>query len=259
MKYFIIICGILISESSFAYQGEFRSKGDSTSAASKTIIDTIFVPVPTDTMQFNVISKEFIPKQTFMQKHLGALLGSLGAGLVALFSVLATHKTAKKREKEKARIFHRNLLLAIYSELLSHEKLVDYLKGELNEAKRLALDKAQVLIESPHTKIPVEFINQCRIRLLEYEDNSMDLINHIFQYQNSTHQLVSNLSFSNVISLKEHFKNDAQYREGIKAYFDRLFVHLTTLENGRNVLTQRLLQEVERISPERSNSTNVLS
>lgn len=251
MKYFMMLCVITIIESSFSFQAEFQSKGDSATGASKTKIDTIFIPVPTDTMQFNVISKEFIPKQTFMQRHLGTLLGSLGAGLVALFSVLATHKTAKKREKEKARIFYHNLVLAIYSELLSHEKLVDYLKGELSEAKRLALDKGQVVIESPQTKIPMDFIKQCRIRLLEYEDNSMDLINHIFQYQNSTHQLVSNLSFRNVSNLKEHFTNEAQYREGIKAYFDRLFVHLTTLENGRNVLIEKLLQEVKRISAKR--------
>lgn len=232
----------------------FQTKTAAEAIVSQKQIDTLYIPVPTDTMRFSVVSKEFVPKQNWLQRNEGALLGSFLAAIVAVFSVWLTNFFNNRLGTKKAEIVklqrkdtYCNILSTVYSELISHGNLTRTLKQELNEILRV-FEEAGEIVASPITNIPIDFLNACRIKLIEYQIYNVGLLSYISHYVNAISILQPELNILKLRGFKSYFDNQDKYAQGVRNYFNELNSRLEKIEETWQRLNKLLEKEIGKFS-----------
>lgn len=228
-----------ISTAQLAYQ--HKEKGVVASLHYK--VDTVYVPVPVDTMKFFVLSKESVPKETWWQRNEGTFLGSALAAIVAFLTVLFTNYFSSQQTKRKSKEAYCALLAAIYSELMGHDNLSVTLKKELEELLSVVEQTGDIL-SSPFTYFPLEFLNECRIKATEFQTTNVGLLSYISHYINVVSWFHKNLDFTQLGRMRAYFPNQADYPKAIINYFRIVFHHFEKLEKSRKILSELLEKEI---------------
>ncbi len=219
------------------------------SVSDSVIIDSTYFD--SSYISTNVITN--IPDSSFLKRNegeiVGSLLGALLAGLIAIISILATHQNNKKIQDRRFIIdktyrenVYCNLLVAVHSELSGHNYFSKQLKKLLPELNRILIEKGEL----PISKIPVEFsfefIDECRLKLMDYDYYNVEILNLLGIYQNLTKGLQNNLNISEINNFKYEFSSKTDFEKDINIFFEALLNNLDEL-NDRRVNLQKLIIE----------------
>jgi hypothetical protein len=226
----------------------------------KNKLDTVYVAVPSDSMIVNVKSRELLPEQTWWDKHqgnmtgnmIGALLGALFASLIAIYTVRKTYLNTKKIEEEKItynKIQRENtycgLLFMIVSELRGHDMNTTRLREEIELFTNLVENMKDIISEDPFSKYDINFIETCRIKILDYAFFNTEIMSAISNYLNSLYDLNYYLNLERIRKVKIHFKDDDElFIEAFKECFEEVNLLINRLEEGRKEIEKEILLEI---------------
>jgi hypothetical protein len=251
MKHIIIIFTSFLFILIFISQANSKSNGlQKGSHLNKR--DTVFIPVPVDTMRFSVISREYLPEVGFLEKNEGTLIGSFLAAIVAVISILATNYFHNKRDVKKegnARIEKENLyaavLISIHSILLSHDERTKRMKEELAVVLEESLGRSHIIIEKSSITLSLDLLNQFLIKLLNYHKFNQILLNTVIAYIHRANNLNQNLDFTPAIKLQKTYIAGQVYDEAVKSYFNAIDKNINTLVDLRGKLKILISDEVK--------------
>jgi len=237
-------------------------------------IDTIYVPVPVDTMHFNIISKNSAPSLSWWQKNeagligaiIGAFLGAIGAGLVAYFSIKRTHNSNieiernrmidVRKEKEKK---YCGLLFMIISEIYFQKNETELIEKEINEFVRVTKEQKRIITDNPFTLYQLDMLNECRNRILDYDSFDTELVSTISLYINSINKCNSYLYLKRLTDL-ERFDKEGEFSivDGVESYFSAVNNILENIKKARVELTKGLTLEIAKFPSSNINPEDLL-
>lgn len=215
--------------------------------------DTVFIPVPVDTVRFAVIAHEYSPERNFWQRNEGTILGSSFAGIVAVISIIATNYFNRKREDKRAqseKLKEENLysavLASIFSVLLSHDERTKRLKEELLAIRDKSIPKKHLIVEKAQVSLSLDLLNQFLIKLLNYEKFNQLLLDATIAYIHRATNLNETLDFSLVIKIKQEFHSDTDYTEAVQEFFKSINRNVETLDGHREKIKEMIVNEVKK-------------
>jgi hypothetical protein len=184
---------------------------------------------------------------------IGPLIGTLGAGLVALFSVRATHNKALARDQLKS-VEQKNIrdslycgvLYAIYATMQNHNESSKRILSQLDAIKDRTLEYGRLVVEDLGVRLSLGFLSKCVSQLLTFEQYHTKIGGIAISYLHSAESFNSFLDFSQVHSLKKHVPDDPQFLKGIESYFDNLREHIGKLQKGNADLSELILEELKK-------------
>jgi hypothetical protein len=234
LKYFLILCLILFCcLPNYAYQDSTKSKAHN--AKYKTISK--------DSFDNNIRVKN---EKSFIERNEGQIFGSFLAGIVALFTVLLTHYLISKKEKLYRENVYCNLLVGIRSDLTVHDFFSGQLHKSLIEIKRITREQKKLIPDSVHSKLSLELINQCRLKLMDFEKTHKEILNKINRYYNYLEVIKKGLDFSAIKSSKDDFESDEEYLNGIDNFFETLLTNIEVLNKSRDELMSLIITELQK-------------
>ncbi len=213
-------------------------------------IDTIKTQRINDTLY--VKSKIFESDKGFFSRNEGTILGSFLAALVSLFSILITMIIRNKKEKEKEEKVKEEkvkvycgLLHSIYHEMKGHQRLLEMDWKSLEIIRDITIEKDKPVIEgSMIEKINTDFINECRLKILEFENYNTDLLPLISEYINRINNLNTVLDvkpkLDSIVSL------NLPFRESVLEYFNEIKRYIDSIESGIIKVNDLIKEEIEK-------------
>jgi hypothetical protein len=161
---------------------------------------------------------------------IGSLLGALFASIIALKSIQRTHEKNKELQDSintNNRISQEDIysgnLFAIYQEIEWHINLTKQIKSELKIIKEKTLNDLEFPYKVVHEKYRVEYLDHCRMNVLEFSRFDTDLLALISTYLNLIMQINNNLDFHLIPEVREKYDiDDDSYRKALDEYFEKL-------------------------------------
>ena len=243
MKNLIILVILFIIVQSLFSFGHVSEKNDSV----KTIISN-------DLSTTKNIMDNFQSKRTLFEKYdslFGALLGSLLAALIAIYSINRTNKNnhvleIKKYNTQKQIMENKycGILFAIHSSLRIHDKTYDLLGEEIEQYLKLISNNTKIQIESPFSIFHIQFIKSCQLKILDFDKFNTELSSTISYYVFLVDYINENLNLRKIFDTKDLFENDEEFIEGIKEYFKNIKGMIETLKHQREKLKTNIPDEI---------------
>lgn len=235
---------------------------DKKSVKKQIIHDTTYLPVPSDSMSFTVKSTEYLPKLSWWDRNeasllgaiFGALVGALAASLIAHYSVMRTHKNTVKIENEKIAMIRRTkeniycgLLFMIYSEIFGHRNLAPILKESIS----LFLDTTEatkdIVSDTPFTRYEIEFLKECRSKILEFENFETEILTVLSHYINKVSLLNYYLNLKRIRDIRFRFDgNEEDFLTGVKDYFNDVNDLISNLGDVGRSIQESVLTEIKK-------------
>ncbi|MBU4446810.1 hypothetical protein KJ656_17295, partial [bacterium] len=175
----------------------------------------------------------------------GSFLGAFFAGIIALLSIRLTHKKNKEKEKLHNENVYCNRLKGIHSDLTSHQHYTDNLSKLLLELNRITNVDKKLPIKRVNPKLSLKFIDQCRLKLMEYDDCNVEILNKINHYLNSLNAIIADLDFSSILSLVEKCENEDKYVENTSEYIEVMLSNIEDLKVDRAELQEIVIKDLE--------------
>lgn len=183
---------------------------------------------------------------------IGSIIGAFLVGIVALISIHLTHKKnsqlqeiAFQKERESREDIYCGNLFAIYHEIDWHNNLSQRLRKELEIVKDEALSSLEFPYDEANELFRIEYLDKCRINVLEFSRFDTDLLALISTYLNLVMTINKNLNFQAASHLKDKFNSNDQYKEAIKLYFEELEKLLVKADQGMENIQKGIIEVVE--------------
>jgi len=218
-------------------------------------VDTVYIPVPSDSLIINVKSREY-PEQTWWDRNqsvIGSTIGAFLAALIAIYTVWRTFKNTKEIEanKNKSRRIEKEktycgLLFMIYGELHEHNKK-NYILRKAIPIFTETVDKSEgIPYHDPfdNAKYGVTFIEACRIKILDFDFSNASLMTSISSYLHETQQLNHSLNLSPLIRVYEKYPPDVLIQKFHKS-FEVVTKMIDILEKRREEIRIEILAEIK--------------
>jgi len=182
------------------------------------------------------------------QGFIGALVGSMLAALIAIYSIRRTHKNQIFLENEKIHNrrhieekIYSGFLFSVYSILLNHKEISKALKRELNAFAENVKCSGNLIIEQPYNRYSVDILKDCLLKSLSYENYDSDTIMFLVTYVNKLENLDSNLNFIPLLKIRDQQKDNAEYAQTVKMYFSDLLGLIGLLDELNDKVTNLIL------------------
>ncbi|MFA4907480.1 MAG: hypothetical protein WC602_04365 [archaeon] len=196
-----------------------------------------------------------VPQESWLYSNsgniVGALLGSFLAGIVALVSILLAHKKNKeiqdislKNERIQREDIYCGNLFAIYHEINWHKNLSKRLTRELKIIKQQSIDTLSFPCDQANELFRIEYLDRCRINVLEYARFDTDLLTLISTYLNLIMTINNSLNFTVVSKMKNKFDSDVRYKEALSGYFKILENIISDANRGMGNIQSRIVEVV---------------
>lgn len=183
------------------------------------------------------------------QGLIGALVGSMLAALIAIYSIRKTHKNQIFLENEKIHNkrhieekIYSGFLFSVYSILLNHKEISKALKRELNAFAENVKNTGELIIEKPYNRYSIDLLKECLLKTLSYENYDSDTIMYLVTYVNKLDNFDSNLNFIPLLKIKEQHKDKAEYAKTVKIYFSDLLGLIGLLDELNDKITNLILE-----------------
>ena len=217
------------------------------------LIDTTFIPVPVDSMKFVISEVEWDGEQPWFIKNsgsilgstIGALLGALGAFIVAIFSINKSHtKTAEHAQKSAERKYCGTLFL-MAGEIRNHEQKTKALRKVIKRFVNVTKQQQKILTDEPFNTYEVGLLKTCLNRVMDYDDFNTILISDVSALINRTVNMNGYLSLGRLREFYESYSgNPSQLTDAIDAYFKSVHKELSGVQAIRERLIKELLEEI---------------
>lgn len=198
----------------------------------KSFNDTLIVKTK-DSSFVKIIS---YPEMTWIERNEGAIVGSfigaLLAGIIAIISVYLTARSSKIQRREREIEIYCGLLYSIKIELLYHSKTHINLIEELEVIKHNSLLSNEIITDSPSRNISLIFLLEVRNKLIDTELFNTNILLLISAYINKCELINNDIKFERLIKISEKFKENVNFQESTKSYFDIVIKQIGDLQNS---------------------------
>lgn len=193
-------------------------------------------------------------KNTFQQypSFFGALIGAFLAGIIAIYSVWKTNRNNLELERKKYHTqrevkenIYCGILFSIFTDLHAHTKISEILKTEIEDFLEYYKSALTIPTDSPFSDFPIEFIKICRNKVLDFykfETTSFSILTH---YINVLDSLQADLNLRRLREARLNIIDEKQLFAGMKGYFDQVLKTLSTLDDLRKELTEKIPEIIE--------------
>lgn len=192
------------------------------------VSDTMLTTIKTDT--FNVVVTENVyPKASWLRRNEGTILGAFLASLIALASILVTNAINKnqiRKEKEQLikekEIISANLLHSIYHELnliINSSKIIQL---QLTAIKKLSVQERKPIADNIPEKFDVDYLNSCRVKLLEYDTYKSELVPKLSEYMAIIARLNRYTDLKYFTATATRMTDEDSFGTAVESYFENL-------------------------------------
>ncbi len=225
-------------------------------------LDTIKSILLNDTL--NVKSKILESEESFCSRNEGQLLAFFLSIILALSTIWLTNKIRdkkdakkeeklKKEQKRKEKIerikreeIYCGFLHSIFHELAGHRYLLQENWKSLELIRDLTLENENFIIELKLEEFNYEFIDKCRLKILDYEKYNTDLLPNISAYINRVKQLNKTLDVTPAI---RSIKNiDVPFDESLNSYFQEIKNLFDEIKAGIEAIELMIKDEIEKFT-----------
>ncbi|OGU34486.1 MAG: hypothetical protein A2068_12050 [Ignavibacteria bacterium GWB2_35_6b] len=240
MKYIILIlvifCGILAQDSSetnsvFPHNNENVINRDNS---------------------YKIIIADEISFWEKYQSLIGALVGSLFAALIAIWSIYRTHNNQINIENEKIRIsrshaenVYHGFIFSVHTILINHEHFLNSLTEELRNILANAKKTGKLAYDRPYTYLAVDLLKNNLNKILAYESYDAKNVQLLVTYLNHVENLYNDLNFIPLIKLRDDTKKEDEYLNRLEYYFDNLVERVNILKEMVKELLDGFMREAE--------------
>ena len=247
---YIYICIILTLSLCFI-SAKLQASTVDTLNVKKLHIDTTKTLIINDTLY--VKSKMLQKENSFFNRNEGTILGSALAAFVSLLAILITSLIRNRRDKREKEFLigvkqniYCGLLHSIYHELGSHQNLVNVNWKSLELIRDVTLEKEKFIIEKTVETFNTDFINECRLKILEFESYNTDLLPVISKYKNSVISVNRSLDFKNLNSFFEQL--EIPFSEAVNLYFKIFKEDFNRIELGIQEIQKMIKEEIRKFT-----------
>lgn len=186
---------------------------------------------------------------TEYQTIIGSFIGTIGAGLVAYFSIKSSFNKQKLIERDKLlesmkkeRKIYDGFIFALLTDFSNVKVLY---KNLLNELSAYQLDIPQSLkipVEKPISRVSNEISKKLFQEIIKYENFNSKIISQLTLYISISDDYYSNLNFEPLIKLK--FKDEADLISRCSGYFEAIIKKHSILIKEVDKIIELLKQEL---------------
>lgn len=212
--------------------------------------DIVNCKIVNDTL--NVKSRLVQNEESFFKRNEGTILGSALAAFVSLFSIWITTYNRNRRETKEKQFQRRmreniycGLLFSIYHELTDHKNILKINREEIKYIRAITIEKGDFVFEKAKENFNAEFINACRLKILEFENYNSNLLPKVSNYINTVKSLNRSFDYKTVFSVLQKLKMPLN-EDIINTYFQEIISDLDKIDLGIQELQKLLKKEISR-------------
>lgn len=203
-------------------------------AESKSLTKNNTIYLKTNDSSYVTIVK--YPSQTWLRRNegyiVGSLLGALFAGIIAIISVKLTSQQNIKSRIQREKEIYCGLLYSIKVELIYHDKNHQFLADELKVIQQNSLAANEIITDSPGRNISINFLKELRSKIIDTELFETQILLFLTAYINKCELINNDINFERLIRVNEKFKENLNFSESIKGYFDVIISEIENLKKS---------------------------
>jgi hypothetical protein len=182
----------------------------------------------------------------FLSRNEGTLIGSLLAGMIALFSVLFTNYKTRQTDRKKEIERYYGLLFAIDKELDYHKKVFPHLKSEINNLSIISEQMKILLIDKLSRDIPISFMKEIRSNILSIEGYNTVIFQNLLDYITNCEMLNEDIKFEKLSKVKNIISED-EYIDASKDYFSALISGIDKIDVLIDPLKKLIVTDIQAL------------
>lgn len=179
---------------------------------------------------------------------ISALIGSFFASLIALVAIYLTHKKNKEIEtrreseaKRKQDNQYNSLLFGVYSEIKANDKILTIIKGEMDAYLDTVKTKDKLIATDVFNTLKLNFIEQCRTKMVDNENFSLKVLEVVSRYINKTQSINDSLKSNKILQIKNFILEGESLFDTMKEYFNAVLNLINDLEEGSIYLKETIM------------------
>jgi hypothetical protein len=203
-------------------------------------------------------------KGNFFKRNEGAIIGSALAAFVSLFSIWLTTCLRNKRDKKEKKFnihlenekinrrkmekenIYCGLIHSIFHELNYHLQLLVINRKTIKRIKDLTIEKGEYNIKQSIEKFNTKFINECRLKVLEFESFNTDILPIVSKYINKIESLNTHFDFQSTISLIKQL--EMPFEDSVNLHFKELEKNFMDIELSIQEIQKMIRGEISKFS-----------
>lgn len=182
------------------------------------------------------------------QGLIGALIGSMLAALIAIYSIKKTHNNQIFLENQKI-LNNRHIeekvycgfLFSIYAILLNHQQISKKLKSELSGFLNYVKSTGDLIIEKTYNRFAIDLMKDCLLKGLSYQNYDSNIVLYLVTYINMLENFDSSLNFIPLLKIKDKHKDIDSYATAVEKYFADLQGLLLSIDELNEKIVETIL------------------
>lgn len=235
---------LFLTSSNYLYSDTNNiSKADINLTISSQPDDTINNTIPLDTLNCMVNTSHNKLKHSWFRRNEGTLLGSFGAAIIALFSILATNflnnrtyrRSLNRSILEKQHVYC-GLLFGLHYEIDNHKSKIEMIKSNISLMMELSKERNLLIGDIPFQIFDLNFSNYCRTKLFELYFSDTKLIAYFSQYINQVLLINQSLDFKKYRDIINTYEDDRTREKAIQTYFESMIELLNSADRAISMI-----------------------
>lgn len=199
------------------------------------------------------------------QGLIGAIVGALGAALIALYSIKKTHRNSMllqgnirenqvndQIKQEQNNNVHNEklycgLLYIVHNELMSHESYSSLLIQSIRGYQDYIISNQELPTSDPFYKYPFDLLQEVVIDILEFDMFNTTIIGNMSPYIQKIKKINHDLNLTQFRKMGESDKTSLFFK-GIKEYLDIVIEDISDTDIASKDLRNQMKLEIDKFS-----------
>jgi len=173
---------------------------------------------------------------TFWERNQGDIIGTLGAGIIAIFAAFLTYYI----QRQQLKYAYQGFLYVLYIELINHNNNFKLLKDTLAKAKLISIEKRDFIFEKAPMQFSLLIIENTLSKATNYKKFNHKLIALLTSYADNIRNINYFLDFTNAKEIITHQEQGQNIEHQIADYFETL--NIEYIEKTQPVIKDLLKQ-----------------
>jgi len=154
-------------------------------------------------------------------------------------------KQAKADERIKE--IYKGYLFAVKAELINHQKLIPLIRQEFEAIIIKSIELKQIILERPTRSIPIKFLTELRIKLLESEIYNTQVFAIFTAYLSKCELINTDTDLTSLITFIENQKEQINFEEALKDYLSTMLKQIDNVIKGGLGLIQYINEDLKKL------------
>jgi len=176
----------------------------------------------------------------FWTRNEGQIIGTIGAGIVAILAAFLASWLTQRQINKKDRNEYQGLLYTLHVELYWQNNHFELLKKTLERIEEISIENKSFVLTSAPMQFDLSITEQCLSNIIEYKKFNHGLVALLTSYQNQIRDINFYLDFKNANEVLINQKDAQDIDSRIEDYFN-------VLKNEYIDKTQPAISDIRRL------------